>query len=169
MLSLIYVYFFSGILNATIFSFPVPMPKSTAYGTRMYWTKLTLDEQGNVIEPVGTLEEIGGGIDAGECAEIADEMGLIVVAAGERQIGPLHAAAIFYTVQRGLEPLDAVVELRRHAHLLAEYLDEPPLAEPHIGSNLGQGTHMRHAFQFTQRMADGGMQIQPTGHPLKKG
>jgi hypothetical protein len=62
-------------------------PLSHANGEK-YWKNLTAIDRGGLLVP-SMLQEFEG-TQSGERPELIDEMGLVVVAAVERQIRPLH-------------------------------------------------------------------------------
>ena len=65
-----------------------------------------------------------GGAEAGEGAEVVGEVGLVVVAAGEGQVGPADVSALVHELEGLLKALDAAVELGGDADLLVEALGE---------------------------------------------
>jgi len=70
------------------------------------------------------VREIGGRIDAGECAEIVDEVRLVEVTAIEGDVGPFDALAVLHAAQRLLEPPDAAEHFGRESGLIAKHLDK---------------------------------------------
>ena len=70
------------------------------------------------------VRHIGGRIDAGERAEIVDEMGLIEVAAIQRNLGPFHALLPIHLIQGLLKAANAAKHLGREPGFIAEDLDE---------------------------------------------
>src|SRR5262245_58449386 len=63
----------------------------------------------------------------GELVEIANEVRLIVVAAGVRDFRPSQAVRLPQPLHRVIEPHDARVGLRRHADVFTERRDEMAL------------------------------------------
>ena len=64
-----------------------------------------------------------------KCAEIVNEMSLVVIAAIERDVAPANRLSAGDFFQDGLEPAHAAKKFRRHADVLLEKFDEPARAE----------------------------------------
>src|SRR6476659_6416959 len=64
----------------------------------------------------------------GELVEIANEVRLVVVAAGVRDFSPPQAVRLPQPLHRVIEPDDARVGLRRHADVLTERRNQMALA-----------------------------------------
>ncbi len=86
---------------------------------------------------------LGGGVvcgaEAGEGTEVVGEVGLIVVAAGEGELGPGDVGATIHLLDGLLEALDAAVEFGRDADLLVEALGEAAGAEAGGAGEFGDG------------------------------
>src|SRR5579885_625535 len=104
--------------------------------------------QRNVLHALAAHGEIGRGVPAGESAEIADEMRLVVVAAVDSDAGPLYRSAALDHAQDALEAAHAAVILRRVAHLLAEQADEALGRDARFARQFADRAHRRHALQL---------------------
>ena len=71
--------------------------------------------------------------------EVVDEVGLVVVAAGEGEFGPVDVVASVHVLDGLLEALDAAVEFGGDADVVAEELGEAAWADSHIAGELGDG------------------------------
>ena len=80
--------------------------------------------QWNVVGPDAVGGGVVGGAESGEGAEVVGEVGLVVVAAGEGEIGPADVGSLMHLLDSLLEALDAAVELGGDANLLVEALGE---------------------------------------------
>ena len=69
--------------------------------------------------------------------EVVDEMGLIVVAARGGDVGPIDLPLAMDPLHHVLETGDTAKQLRRQADLVAEYLNEAPLAPAAARDYLG--------------------------------
>jgi hypothetical protein len=67
---------------------------------------------------------VAGWAEAGEGLEVVGEVGLVVVAAGKGELGPVDVGSAVEELDGLLEALDAAVELGGDADLLAEELGE---------------------------------------------
>ena len=63
-----------------------------------------------MVGPLALRCSVVSGANAGEGAEIIDEVRLIIVAAGEGEFGPVNVGAVVHMLNSLLEPLDAAVE-----------------------------------------------------------
>src|SRR6267142_5133903 len=95
--------------------------------SRVYWKKLTLFCQRDVIEVFTLLPEIGGWAKSRKTPELVDEMRLIVIATGERDIYPLVRRTTPDLAKHFLKTLQAAKLLRRQSDLVTEHLNEPPV------------------------------------------
>ncbi len=77
-----------------------------------------------MVAPAALCRGVVGGAEAGEGVEVVGEVGLVVVAAGEGQFGPVDVCAAVHLLDGLLEALDAAVEFGGDAYLLAEELRE---------------------------------------------
>src|SRR5690606_8225733 len=77
-----------------------------------------------IVRPGCQARARGGRGQAGELPEVADEVGLIVVAEHQRELGPALAAAGADVPDAALEADQPGGELRRQADLLAEPGDQ---------------------------------------------
>ena len=98
------------------------------YGRDDKVTRGYLDD-GDVVEVWGGGGEVGGGGHAGEGLEVVDEMGLVVVAAIERDLCPIDLPGAVYRVEGLLEAAHAAEGFRRESDLLAKDFDEAARAE----------------------------------------
>ncbi len=95
-----------------------------------------------------------------ERLEIVDEVGLVVVAAVEGDLGPVHTGFAVDTFEDALEAADTAEGLGRQTDLVAKQLDEAALAEADAIHNTGDGGHVRSPANMGARQADSGMQLQ---------
>ena len=95
--------------------------------------------EGNVVGPDAIGGGVVGGAEAGEGAEVVGEVGLVVVAAGEGELGPGDVGTVVHELKGLLEALDAAVELGGDADLLVEALGEAARAEAGSAGELGDG------------------------------
>src|SRR6516225_11647013 len=90
----------------------------------------------NMIEMLGPVAEIRRRSQAGKRVEIVDEMRLIVVAAGQGQVGPGDALQALYRSQHLLKTLHPAEQFRCQPNLLGEQLDESPGAEIDLSADI---------------------------------
>lgn len=105
----------------------------------------------------GMVGEILGGIDAGEGAEVVDEVGLIEIAAVESDVSPANLTARRDAAKDRLEAANAAEELRGQANVLLEELDETARAETGFANDFGDvgglwSTEKRFDGIFDRRM-----------------
>src|SRR5688572_16216047 len=98
--------------------------------TVLYWTELTSGGKTEVVRVLGSLSEVGRRCHARERPEVAVEVGLVEVPAGQRDRGPIGGRLSGDETQYGLESADATEPLRRQSDMVAKDLDEPSRAEP---------------------------------------
>ena len=75
------------------------------------------------------LRHVRGGIDAGEGAEIVNEMRLIEVAARERDVKPVNIVLIMNQIEHLLKTTDTAKYFRRESYLFTKAFYESPLAK----------------------------------------
>src|SRR5580658_8337244 len=95
-----------------------PLPGERA----MSCSWISLDAQ--VVGACGPASQVGRGADSREFAEFVVEMRLVVVAAGQRGLGPIHFSGAADATQHLPKTLDATEGLRGKAHLPAELRNE---------------------------------------------
>jgi hypothetical protein len=78
--------------------------------------------EGDVVGPWAVRRGIAGWAEAGEGVEVVGEVGLVVVAADEGELGPVDVGAAVHELDGLLETLDAAVEFGGDADLFAEEL-----------------------------------------------
>jgi hypothetical protein len=105
----------------------------------------------------GMVGEILGGIDAGEGAEVVDEVGLIEIAAVESDVSPANRTARRDAAKDRLEAANAAEELRGQANVMLEELDETARAETGFANDFGdvgglRGAEKRFDGIFDRRM-----------------
>ena len=91
----------------------------------------------DVVGPAGAAGGVGGGVDAGEGTELVGEVGLVVIAAVEREFGPANVGSRVELANGALEALDAAPDFGREADLLAKDLRETALAPTDLASGFG--------------------------------
>jgi hypothetical protein len=95
--------------------------------------------EGDVVGPDAVGAGVIGGAEAGEGAEVVGEVRLVVVAAGESELGPANVAAAVHLLKGLLKALDAAVEFGGDADLLVEALGEAAGAEAGGAGEFGDG------------------------------
>jgi hypothetical protein len=96
---------------------------------------ILLSLERDVILELCFVGDVGGGVDAGECAEIVNEMRLVEVAARQRDLRPVDDGAsrgASDVTQNFLETLHAAKQLWSKADLLRKKLDEAAIAETNL-------------------------------------
>ena len=81
-----------------------------------------------MIQVLGSAGQILRWGQPGELAKVVYEMGLIVISATERDIGPIDLLFTMDGRQNFLEALHPAERLRRQTHLFMKNLDEAALA-----------------------------------------
>src|SRR5580658_10455416 len=84
-------------------------------------------------------------------------MGLIEIAARQRQVGPIHFAACSDAVQNILETLDAAEQFRRQSNLVMENVDKAAGTEADLAADFGDGWGAARVSKFMQGKIDSGM------------
>lgn len=97
----------------------------------------SLSVEGDVVGPGALGGGVCGGAQAGEGVEVVGEVRLVVVAAGEGEIGPVDVVATMHLLDGLLEALDAAVELGGDADLFAEKLGEAAWAYADVAGQCG--------------------------------
>jgi len=82
-----------------------------------------------VVEVLSFVQHVGGRINAGEGPKVMNEVRLIEVAAGEREIDPINLACDVDQLEDSLETAHAAERLGSEADCLAEAVDEGSLTE----------------------------------------
>jgi len=100
---------------------------------------IDLSVEGDVIAPAALSCGVERGAEAGEGVEVVDEVGLVVIAAGEGELGPVDVVAAVHVLDSLLEALDAAVEFGRDADVIAEELGEAAWADSHVAGELADG------------------------------
>src|SRR5262249_8870642 len=90
-------------------------------------------------------------------AKLIDEVSLIVVAAVQRYVRPVHVTTRCGSFDCLAEPHEPAIGLGRQAHLLAKYLDEAPLAETHAVTRRRDALAAWNAGEFTECETNRGM------------
>lgn len=112
------------------------------------------------------VRQVGGGINPGKRSEIVDEVGLVEVAAIQRDVGPFHSRAVLYMLQRPLEALDAAEHFGRKSSFIAKHLDKALGAKADLFADRRNGWHLGSSHEPAQRESHGGVAI---GTPRKFG
>src|SRR5262245_5792377 len=95
-------------------------------------------------------------------------MCLVVVAAVEGQTREIVLRASLQAPQGLLEPQETAIDLWRDPDLIAEYLDEPPLAEPRPAGDRRDGDRARGGPDFPQGERNRRMARQRAGGALQQ-
>ena len=103
------------------------------------------------------LPRIIAGRDAAEFPEVIDEVGLIVIAAAGRDLGPRQSAAALNLVDRPLKPAHAAKYFRRHSYLFGKDFDEPAATESDFRSDFADSDVVRLAREAFERVEHGAM------------
>src|SRR6266853_2105271 len=96
------------------------------------------------------------GAEAGEGVEVVGEVGLVVVAAGEGELGPVDVGSAVDELDGLLEALDAAVEFGGDADLLAEELGEAARADSDVAGEGGDGGGAGGLVEAGEGVVDGG-------------
>jgi len=75
------------------------------------------------------LDEIGRWVEAGKRLKVVDEMRLVVVTAGQRDVHPINTLLFPEAAQNLLKASDAAELLGRQSDFVAKHLNEVPLTE----------------------------------------
>src|SRR5207302_3946272 len=86
----------------------------------------------DVVGPGAAGDGVVGRADAGKGVEVVGEVGLVVVAAGEGEFGPVDVGAAVDEQDGLLEALDAAVEFGGDADLFAELLGQAAGADADV-------------------------------------
>src|SRR5271155_2753838 len=90
-------------------------------------------------------------------------MGLVVVAAIQRDLGPIDLLSAVNRYQRLLKSPYTAESLWRQPHLLAEELDKSPRTEANLSRQPRNRHRMRHAAKMVQRIVHRGMPCKRPG------
>jgi len=93
----------------------------------------------DVVGPDALGGGVVGGAETGEGAEVVGEVGLVVVATGEGELGPGDVGTTIHLLNGLLEALDAAVKFGGDADLLVEALGEAAGAEAGGAGEFGDG------------------------------
>jgi len=85
--------------------------------------------EGKMILPGSAQRGIGSGIDSGKGVEIVGEMGLVVIAAAERQFRPSYIGAAVQSAHGDLEAANPAPHFRGEADMFSKHLGESALTE----------------------------------------
>ena len=138
--------FFAGVVGSSLYS------GITGHTKFLDWFLVQCD----VIGPWALRCGIVGGAQAGEGLEVVGEVGLVVVAAGEGEFGPVDVGAAVEELDGLLEALDAAVEFGGDADLLAELLGETARAEADVAGEGGDGGGAGGLLEAGEGVVDGG-------------
>src|SRR5262245_59955033 len=133
-----------------------------------YCKKLTSLAQRNMVEMLTPLRDIGRRIEAGEGAEVMDEMCLVEIPTGQSDVDPVDPLPPTDAAHYLLEAPDAAKQLGRQSNFFAKNLDEPPLAQAASLREVRERVRMRRTLQLLQRKGDGGMVCQGSGCMRRK-
>src|SRR4051812_9085192 len=114
-----------------------------------YCTKLTSDDERNVVDVVGAVREVRARADARERLEVADEVRLVEVPARRGDVDPRDGPGV-RPADDLLKPQHAAEELRREADLARERADKAARAETGGRRDLGDPSRVRRARQLAQ-------------------
>ena len=92
-----------------------------------------------MVDMFASMGEVGGGADSRKALEIMDEMGLIEVAAIQRDLRPIDFLSVAEGVQNLLKTQDPAKQFRRQSDGFIKNLDEPPGAVTCLINHLGNG------------------------------
>lgn len=118
-----------------------------------------------------TLRQVGRRIEAGKGLEVANEMGLIVIPTGQGDLRPFDTLPITAAVDQlynFLKPPHPAEKFRRQPDLLAEKLDEAPLAQADLSGHIRNSLRVRHALKMAQRKGDGWMMLDRLARPRQQ-
>lgn len=115
------------------------------------------------------LYEVGAGIEAGEGMEVMDKVGLIEVAAGEGDIGPIDLLLVADEGEDFLKAANAAKQLGGQADFGGKELDEAPGTEADLGSYLRDGAQVGNMAELVQGEINGGMASWGAGKQRQQG
>ena len=117
-----------------------------------------------MVQVLASAREVRFRGETGDILEVMDEVRLVEVTAVEREFAPLDGTSATDTAYGLLEAPNPAEQLRRESDLLAEDLDEPPLAETGADGHLRDGPRARRAPELPQGEGDGGVTRRGTGY-----
>ena len=109
---------------------------------------------GDVVSPAGAVGGVGGGVDAGEGAELVGEVGLVVVAAVESKFSPAYVCSCVKLVNGALEALDSAPDLGREADCFAENLGKAALAPADLARGFADAGNVGDALELVNGEID---------------
>lgn len=89
---------------------------------------------------LASMGEVGGRVDSGKTSEIMDEMGLIEVAAIQRDLRPIDFMPVAEDAQDFLKTENPAKQFWGQSDGFMEKLDEAPGAETHLINHLGNSS-----------------------------
>jgi len=116
----------------------------------------------------GMVGKIFGRINTGKIVEIADEMGLVKIAAVESNVGPGDGAAGGDVAKDTLKATDATEEFWGHADTLLEELDETARAEASLRDDVGNARSLRGYEKSRYGTVNGRMRVETAGGALEQ-
>jgi len=111
---------------------------------------------GDVVGPDRAADGVGSGVDAGEGAELIGEVGLIVVATFEGELGPADVGSGVELMNGALETLNAAPYFGRETYLFAKDLGEAALAPANLAGSFADAGDVGGALEVAQREIDFG-------------
>ena len=116
----------------------------------------------------GMIGEIFGRIDAGENAEIVDEVGLIKITAVESDVGPANGAAGSDSAKDRLEAANAAEKLGRQSDVMLEEFNETARTEAGFRDHFGDNGGLRGVQKRFDGIFDSGMVFQQASGALEQ-
>ena len=119
--------------------------------------KFYLISDGHKIRILRAFVGVIAGGNTAKLSEIIDEMGLIVIAATGRDIGPVYSIGPLNLADSALKPADTTKYLRCHSNLLVKDLDEAAPTKPDFGSDFLNSDTVWLARETFERVDHGAM------------
>ena len=113
-----------------------------------------------MVEMFRTLRQISRRIQAGKSAEVANEMGLVEIAAVRRDACPFDRPPRAHETQHLLKAPDAAEQLGRETDLAAEDLYEALRAQADLPGYLRNRALLGNTLKLVERKRHGGMLLQ---------
>lgn len=113
-----------------------------------------------MIQVLGSMRQILAWGQAGEFAKVVNEMGLIVVAARKRNIGPIDLALAMHGLEYPLEASHAAERLWFEAHLFVKNLNKAALTQTDLAEDICNADVMRPGAELPPCKPDRWMQFE---------
>src|SRR6267378_4314968 len=123
----------------------------------VWWLAPRLIQDRHVIQVRGVRRQIRRRIDPGKCAEIVDEMRLVVVPAIERDPRPINGAAALNRLQHFLKAPNPAEKLWRQPDFFFEHVNKPPRTKSRAIRHCRDGPSFGRGVKFAEGIGHCGM------------